>query len=264
MWNVSLDILIEVDTFCRANNIRYSLAGGSMLGAVRHGGFIPWDDDIDLIMPRPDYERFVHTYVGRGTKCYAVELGNSVIPYCRVCDTKRTVVEEYMPWASEKTGLWIDINPVDGIGESHESFLAKGKLISAAYSRMYQVRGSIAKLDIRRGVLWNLKILAKKLLYGRYDILQLEKEYWKILNLVDFEQSENCGQLAFPCYYKKEFYSSTILKEYADIEFCGRKFMGVKDTHAYLTNYFGDYMQLPPKEQQVPKHNEHRIYWKEN
>ena len=96
----------------------------------------------------------------------------------------------------------------------------------------------------------------------RNDINELNKQYWEIVNLCDFESSENCGQLAFPCYYKKEFYSSKILKEYAEIEFCGKKFMGVKDTDSYLRNYFGDYMQLPPLDQQVPKHNEHKVYWK--
>ncbi len=76
MWDVSLDILIEVALFCRDNNLRYSLAGGSMLGAIRHEDFIPWDDDIDLIMPRPDYEIFCRTYQGKNTKCYSVATGN--------------------------------------------------------------------------------------------------------------------------------------------------------------------------------------------
>ena len=62
-------ILKDVDAFCRENGIRYSLAYGTLIGAVRHRGFIPWDDDIDLLMPRPDFERFVAAYKGRRYKC---------------------------------------------------------------------------------------------------------------------------------------------------------------------------------------------------
>ena len=60
--SIQIAILNSVDAFCRKNNLKYSLAYGTLIGAVRHKGFIPWDDDIDIIMPRPDYDRFVAKY----------------------------------------------------------------------------------------------------------------------------------------------------------------------------------------------------------
>lgn len=73
---IQLNILIKVDQFCRENNLRYSLGGGTLLGAVRHKGFIPWDDDIDIMMPRPDYDKFVRSFNGydEDLTCEAYEL----------------------------------------------------------------------------------------------------------------------------------------------------------------------------------------------
>ena len=112
---LSLEILIDVAQFCEANGIHYSLAYGTCLGAVRHKGFIPWDDDIDVQMLREDYERFAATYRSERFKFYDCgNLEDCWIPFGRVCDCQRTICKTNIPWhgGSVQTGLWIDIFPV--------------------------------------------------------------------------------------------------------------------------------------------------------
>lgn len=116
---VCLDILKDVHEFCVKNNIRYSLSGGSLLGAIRHNGFIPWDDDADIQMPRPDYDRFIHTYRSEnGYKVFSFEVDGPEkvrLRLARVCDMKRTFVD-FGPKKSidEEVGVGIDIEPCDG------------------------------------------------------------------------------------------------------------------------------------------------------
>jgi lipopolysaccharide cholinephosphotransferase len=100
--NVCLKIMKEIHAFCVQNNIRYSLAYGSMIGAVTRKRFVPWDDDLDIFMPRPDYERFCKTYKSDSTKVFASCIGNSYINYGRVCDMVETYVDTHTAWATQK------------------------------------------------------------------------------------------------------------------------------------------------------------------
>ncbi len=262
IWDVSLEILVEVDGFCRKNNIRYSLAGGTLLGAVRHSGFIPWDDDIDLMMPRPDFEKFCKTYNGINTKCFSIANGNSYMTFARVCDTKKTFAHSYLPWATEPTGVWIDVFPLDGIADKKEIFLSKRSQIDKLYEKMYLTRSKYARFSFKNPLIWNVKVLIKKILYNKNDYFELMRDYWDTVNASDFNSSNYCGQLAFPCYYPKEYYPTKWFNEFEEMQFCGKSFRGIKDYDAYLKNYFGDYMQLPPEDQRVAKHSQHIFYWK--
>lgn len=94
---IELNILLKFDDYCQENNLRYYLAGGTLLGAIRHKGFIPWDDDIDVCMPRPDYERFIRSY-SQAQYCYKLKSGylkNFSAPFTKVIDIRTKVLSQF-------------------------------------------------------------------------------------------------------------------------------------------------------------------------
>ena len=154
LWAISLDLLFKFDEVCRKHHIKYMLAYGSLLGIIRHKGFIPWDDDIDIIMPRPDFERFCSEYHSvNGYTFYRPEDSKNFMPFARVCDNARTYVKTNHPWSNERTGIWIDIMPIDGLPDEKEEFFEHVKKIRKIQKKVYRLRtGRYLKLSDTIGI----------------------------------------------------------------------------------------------------------------
>ena len=118
---LELDILIEIDEICTKNNFRYSLAYGTLIGAVRHKGFIPWDDDIDIFLPRPDYNKFVDYCSKNKTIFKLLSYDNSrwySYPFAKATN-QNTVIEEEETDFNGKMGIYVDVFPLDGLGDTY-------------------------------------------------------------------------------------------------------------------------------------------------
>ena len=117
---IEYDILVTFDQFCEANHLTYMLAGGTLLGAIRHHGFIPWDDDIDVIMPRNDYDRLLQlpkTVIGNEQKKYEIwhwKNSGSHYPFIKIVDPDTYVKTDYIRQKREIPHIWIDVFPLDG------------------------------------------------------------------------------------------------------------------------------------------------------
>jgi len=116
LQDVLYDILKEFATFCDKNNLRYYLFGGTLLGAVRHNDFIPWDDDIDVSMPRPDYERFIE--LTRISPWEHYEVRQYTQPFIKMVDNRTVMKERLMREKYNTQCVFIDIFPIDGLPES--------------------------------------------------------------------------------------------------------------------------------------------------
>ncbi|MCQ2254512.1 MAG: LicD family protein [Bacteroidaceae bacterium] len=262
---VSLDILVDVHEFCVKNNIKYSLAYGTLIGALRHKGFIPWDDDIDIIMPRPDFDRFFREYKSNnGYKALSPDDKDSLIMFGRVYDAQKTVVKTTAPYSTFETGLWIDVFPVDGVEDDEAAFVKRVNGLKITAMRIGLKRtsreGFWKTRTVRRKMTW----IIKKLFTGWFDMSQLKAEYKQNICQYPYETSNYWGQLGchdagtIKEHNKKEEFESCV-----DVEFEGHVFKAMNGYDSILHRYYGEYMQLPPESERIPRiFNKDEVYWK--
>jgi len=250
-----LKILDNFSDFCKKNSLKYYLCGGSLLGAVRHNGFIPWDDDIDLMMPRPDYEKLLKMYP-KSDKYYIVasELNNFDRPFAKIIDQATIVKSRYK---DGDMGLWIDVFPIDGLPDDIET-------VKYIYKRNDFYRSilklSNCKLGEGKGLIKKLSKFILKPLANIYGVKKCIKEIEKYAFIYPYEESEYIGVVTNGLYGAGE---RMIKKEFeipVDFLFEGRIMPGPSCWDSYLHGIYGEYMTLPPIEKR--KTHEMEAYWK--
>lgn len=261
-----LDILKDVHAFCVKNNIRYSLYGGTLIGALRHKGFIPWDDDIDIIMPRADYTRFCRTYKSENYKVADFENTKGyMLGFARVYDDKMTTMDSRIPWLNEDVGVWIDVFPADGITDEKEEIRKIYEKAHTLKKKLNLAREAYAKFSTYDSLLGKFKLIVKKILTlngltARFYVKQLDN----LMRTYDFETSplwvslSNIESLSMQKHHSKHTFHTTELVDFEDMKAC---IMNGADIA--LRERFQDYMQLPPEKERVPKQWYIHFYWKE-
>lgn len=271
--SIELEILKDVAAFCEKHNLRYFLCGGTLLGAIRHEGFIPWDDDIDIMMPRDDYDKFVELYnINKNKEYYeAYSLRNNKEywrTHCQVFD-KRTILEavDALEEKYKDNSIFIDVFPIDGMPNS--------KFMQNIYWAGYKVLHSIHCGNILAYKPSNhfgknpIKNLVRT--WIKYIFISLFRRFptKKIIKMCDNYarqyRYQDCEYVALVAEYgdfgtrgivPKSIYNNTSI-----VRFEGLDFKGPGDWDKYLSCVFGDYMQLPPESERVCKHW-FKAYWK--
>lgn len=257
----SIEILQNVDTFCVNNGIDYSLGYGALIGAIRHQDIIPWDDDIDLIMTRPNYNRFVESFNNssfaheKNLRLIAPELGNGFFSIARVCDMSHTIVKKYYQWTNESTGLWLDIFPIDSLPDDG------GVALRAQNNKCWFMCGAKAPISFDYSLKRNLKTLGKKILYCRGDI---NKEIKKFNTMIS--QLPPYGTTPYVCnigspYDQKDIHKKSVFDEYKRAKFGRIEVSIITQYDNYLRAIYGDYMQLPPASKRVRGHSDNKYFW---
>lgn len=266
LQSVSLVILCKIDSFCRKNDIRYSLTYGTLIGAVRHKGFIPWDDDVDIMMPRPDYERFLLEFKS-DEEVMLISEYQSYITFSRVCDVKSTICETLLPYApqklSSKAGVWIDIFPIDGVESDILSFKNKVDFINHYCDLQLQRRWGCPSLTLSKGYMYLLKLLYRKIKYIASPVYKINNAIRKCREPYTFENADYVSQIVCGKIYDREFFKKEIFDEYVEVTFEGHAFKAVSCWDEVLRATYGDYMELPPEDKRIQHSVNHTFfYWK--
>ena len=245
-----LDVLTEIDRVCREQNLTYYLLAGTMLGAVRHHGFIPWDDDIDIGMPRGDYDRFFE--IAHQCLPNYLELKNYTSHpdyiwwFMKVEDKRTTLIEK--KWLKYKGGIYIDIFPLDGEPENQ----LKRKLHFGMIEYRMKIRYFMYRDPFKHGKgigAWFVRFLQSVYTRERAQRRleeQLKKYKYDLAGLVC---DHDGGDLSL---MPKSYVGSPV-----PVTFEGRQFMGVENPDAYLKSMYGNYMQLPPEGKRI----QHGFYY---
>lgn len=250
---IAFDTLKMFDAFCKKHNIKYFLAYGTLLGAIRYKKFIPWDDDVDVLVPREDYERLLQLFQdSEQYRLHAYERNNKFhFPFAKLCDMTTRKEDTLYPNKKVALGVEVDIFPLDHFDQNLE--IAKQE---ARQIRSYMNRLGFTKLRCPQTknplsfVAWSAILAYDKLLGGEYFVKKIIKECKKEHQ----KNSDYVGAKAWCIYAERGIIPAEAFSQTIEVEFEGEKFPAPAGYDTYLTCLYGDYLPEPPKEKQKTHH----------
>ena len=249
-------IMDEIHTFCQEHNIRYYLMQGTLLGSVRHQGFIPWDDDLDIGMFREDYEKFCKLFHSDNSYELRCIQNNKdyYLPFGKVIDT-RTILQEEVHTA-KPIGAYVDVFILDYVEKD------SAKLTNYYKRSLKTTLEDLRYMQLRKNrPLWkNALILAGHLLYPR----SIHKMAWdrdqRAIAVSSRKPTQWVSNLHSP-WGDREVVPASCFEDVKEYPFEGRTYYGPADYDTYLSMLYGDYMTPPPPEKQVTHHS-FTVIWK--
>lgn len=251
VWAVEQEILDVIHKVCTEHNLRYTLAYGTLIGAVRHGGFIPWDDDIDLMMPREDYEKFLSVWAESAPEGYILQNIRTDPDYTNTFTKIRKNHTTFLQDESEREkkfhkGIFVDIFPGDRVapGKIGNTLQYIACAVNLLYTRGY-TSGSTGVIGLTEKILLALPAGIRPGVRNKAE------------NFIRRWNHREDLKYFFPCTITaaRRYYAANTFCNMGQIRYCGKTYSCVGDPDAHLRVEYGDYMQLPPEEERVWKHH---------
>lgn len=258
LHTVLLKALVDFDSFCTQHNIKYVLHGGSCLGAVRHKGFIPWDDDVDIAMYRKDYERFLELSKDMYKEGYTIQTYKNdpkmLTNVMKICINNSGFVG--ISGAENDGEAFLDVFPMSDIPNSKILQRLQNKIVIFLNSIVYTKVGYLTPVSKKSKLIFGTLSKLPRRFLG--DLIEICVKYFphfksKYVDIVATANYNNCTGYAW------DLLPKSYIDEIQRVDFEGEKFYISKFWDEYLTNHYGDYMTPPKMENRVNKHDIKRI-----
>lgn len=257
-----LEILKYLKKICDENNLRYYLTSGTLLGAVRHRGYIPWDDDIDVDMPRPDYLKLVEIMKSSKNDRYELVCMHNnkdfTFPLAKMIDKKTVLIQNYGFIEKVQLGVYVNIFVLDGLPtDINESNKFIKKVYWARKKWYFACRKIInSKSSVGKNIMFLFISIPFKMVGINYFLKKLDK----LITTYNYDRSQYVGHIDFGdldlARVPKIFFGNG-----EKLEFEGELYSVPERYDEYLKHYYGDYMKLPPEDKRVSNHD-YTAYWK--